>query len=506
MTKRSLCVALLALSFVACNGGGGGRSSARFSAKEDPLASGAATPAIQLEGGAATALFWKDTNGRVISAQIVSQRDGTNVRVTIDPASGEPTRIDNLVDNSFTLIQDGAGRVDFLQYDANGAFLSGFSVATTSTGFSSASLLGAAAFTGQIKGQLTLPGQTGSFAVVTKSSGDLGPATPLTVAQVQLLNALAAATVAPGTLAAVTLSKAMKFGGLLVGGAALGGALAPAYGAAGVAMILSGVGADTISDYLRNRFTTSDPLAQELVDLAANNIADPGSPRLGDFWTDLTANFADGQRFSSSVLEQLKNALSPQPGDPGNAGQFTLPSAVQAPTTNPPPIEVDVEGQAVWQDGAIYPISGSVDATGRVDAAGQLQGGPATDTTSFVGQINGTDVTGTCDRNGVAGTLTGTTEPLGECNTSTASGGQGTFTFAQFIGPGQGNITFTYEAFNIPDQFVLSTANGVRFSTNGLVSGGQTVTIAIDNEPIVFISVSAPNSGTAWEYEISCLN
>jgi hypothetical protein len=72
------------------------------------------------------------------------------------------------------------------------------------------------------------------------------------------------------------------------------------------------------------------------------------------------------------------------------------------------------------------------------------------------------------------------------------------------VGQGGGDSTFDYDAFDIPDAFTV-TAGTHGFSTMRPVSGSGTAMITVDESGFVFVSVSAPESGTEWEYSLSCL-
>jgi hypothetical protein len=59
--------------------------------------------------------------------------------------------------------------------------------------------------------------------------------------------------------------------------------------------------------------------------------------------------------------------------------------------------------------------------------------------------------------------------------------------------------------YTIPDRLEVRDSTGqVLYSTNGLVSGTNSIDIPYTNGPIVFVIISAPNSGTAWDYVVSC--
>jgi hypothetical protein len=63
-------------------------------------------------------------------------------------------------------------------------------------------------------------------------------------------------------------------------------------------------------------------------------------------------------------------------------------------------------------------------------------------------------------------------------------------------------VTFTYEAYTIPDAFRVVNAGATILNT-GSVSGGGSKSFALASS-IVFVTVSAPLSGTAWDFSLSC--
>jgi hypothetical protein len=171
-------------------------------------------------------------------------------------------------------------------------------------------------------------------------------------------------------------------------------------------------------------------------------------------------------------------------------------------TDHPPTSDGSLSGKAVFQDNTVHTIDGTIMGDGTFSV--QDQAGSLT-INGVVDDVSG-DVTGSFSSAMGDGTITGMAEALGDCSVSQGSGGRGTFSFAHFVGFGTGRVLFFYDAYSIPDAFTVSTASGVKFTTNGLVSGSNTISVPIDEEPTVFINVSAPRSGTAWEYNLGCLS
>jgi uncharacterized repeat protein (TIGR01451 family) len=109
-------------------------------------------------------------------------------------------------------------------------------------------------------------------------------------------------------------------------------------------------------------------------------------------------------------------------------------------------------------------------------------------------------------------TLDGQTIQVEQSSISDSGGEGGTTKILQLdpLPAGQqdkGSITvkYSYEHFSIPDQFTIRYEGKNVFDTGGLVSGSRSgsVTFERGNSDIVEIIVTAPQSGTAWEFSVS---
>lgn len=60
-------------------------------------------------------------------------------------------------------------------------------------------------------------------------------------------------------------------------------------------------------------------------------------------------------------------------------------------------------------------------------------------------------------------------------------------------------LTFTWEAYGIPDAFEVT--GGASYSTNGLVSGTDTVYLPLSG-PNVTVNVIGSTAGTLWKYKL----
>lgn len=82
------------------------------------------------------------------------------------------------------------------------------------------------------------------------------------------------------------------------------------------------------------------------------------------------------------------------------------------------------------------------------------------------------------------------------------AGLQGTFTRVIDVGPGLGTFSFSYEAFGIPDRFIIS---GAASYDTGVISGSGTVNVSKSSTGrYITVTVEAPLSGTAWNYSVGC--
>lgn len=83
------------------------------------------------------------------------------------------------------------------------------------------------------------------------------------------------------------------------------------------------------------------------------------------------------------------------------------------------------------------------------------------------------------------------------------SGGQGTFTRVINVGTAYpASFDFYYQAYTIQDRFVIS---GAATYDTGFTGGSATVSVAKTSaSPYITVTVYAPTSGTAWNYNVGC--
>jgi hypothetical protein len=228
-----------------------------------------------------------------------------------------------------------------------------------------------------------------------------------------------------------------------------------------------------------------------------NSIVDGVTSR----WNNITQSVADAQSRLSD-LAASEAARYTAFNDSARPALGTLPS-----------VDARVSGIAVSQfDNQPYGLNGTLRRDGQLTVTGSSSTG--SNTIQITGNLNGNNLTGTTTitRSGSAGAAlptNGSTRPVSACNTVTESGGQGSFSRSYSIGTGA-NFTFSYDAYTIPDAFIVYIFNSVAnqwetsFATPGLVSGSATRTLQTRGSTFAAVTVTAPNSGTAWEFTLGC--
>lgn len=479
-----------------------------------------------IQGNSGTISAYEDFSGNIKQMLYESEDSAIRTRIIYDTSTHEPTKIiDELTGDYVEMIENGANRIDIYQFNASGNYLSGRTIFLEDGNYYTADILGTPAFEGQISGQLNGGSQTGSFALVADQTTTLSNVTLVDSKIVEMMDAIAnSGTANKSSIAksavvfingeaiakALSIGQALKWGGVIVGGLAVAGTLAPAYAAAGAMMIIAGFSGNEIGTYIDNNFQSDEPFVQEMIDIVVDNLHAPDETSISDIWTSIKDKFNDGIEFISDISDKAKNQLQEFNDidlfeEAVNTAEEVLDDfLIPDSTETPPEIEVDVTGQAVLQDGTVFSLDGTVDEDGNLTVSGDND--DATDNIDIIGSIDELDdsVDGSFSTNTESGTVDAQTESLGQCSTSTGSGGQGTFTYAHYVGASAGYVDFEYDSYSIPDQFTVRTSDGVQFDTGGLVSGSETIAVYVVDST-VFVSVSAPNSGTAWEYNIGCI-
>jgi hypothetical protein len=522
----NLLATALFFALAACGGGGGGGGATAPSdstagitvAKSDNSYS--LEPTYVIAGDNATVQYWQDEySGATTQALYSSEVESVKTRVLYDTQTGMPTKIIDELTGNYIVIEDtGSGRVNYYEYDISNNYQQGFAVFVDGDKVYLADIIGKPAFDGQLYGQLTGTSQTGSYTLIADGSSDLENIREADAGFYDAFNAILAAqstttaalvglSIDTGVLS--TLGDVLPMAGVALMAGAATTVLAPAYGAAGVAMLISGVAADKLDTWIDNNFTADSDEEQASLDTALSYLVDDAKSSVADLWNDLVDNVSSAQQY---VNEQVNNAkdnvdtLLSLDDFSGTVDDELASYNEPQPLDGPPAITTSLIGQAAQQDGTIYTLTGSIDGNGNITASGSS---PA-DSTKTINVSGSKDSYGTVSgtfntSDGDSGTIDGQEDELGSCQTTTNSGGQGTYSYSHVVGSGSGTVDFTYDAYSIEDAFTVSTSTGQKFSTGGLVSGSETVSISLNDEPIVFISVTAPQSGTAWNYSLGCL-
>jgi hypothetical protein len=88
------------------------------------------------------------------------------------------------------------------------------------------------------------------------------------------------------------------------------------------------------------------------------------------------------------------------------------------------------------------------------------------------------------------------------------SGGQGFSIFAVDLKKKRGTFKASYDMYINPDALDIIYEGKSVYSTNGLVSGGSSISVSygslISRSTTVFVQINAPNFGTAWVASVEC--
>jgi hypothetical protein len=205
-----------------------------------------------------------------------------------------------------------------------------------------------------------------------------------------------------------------------------------------------------------------------------------------------------GQVAAGRVLDVARSAAGGADRLAVQAGINTLPALSGALAD----VASSVRGALVDTGGRLFTGSGTLDKGGALT----LNLATATGTRATIqAQRTGTTLSGSYNVGGVSGSLSGTQGAVGSCNVSSRSGGAGTFSYSYNVGSGQGSFPFNYQMYSVPDQArIIDIAGRELYNTGGLVSGSSSVNVALRGESNVVVLINAPNSGTAWDFQIGC--
>ena len=465
-----------------------------------------------------------------------------SLKVFTDSSTGRLVRVDNERTKASTVFRVLQDRTEMWQYDAAGQYIGGVAVFKRGTDWYSADIAGTPAAFDQI--EITLV-NFGSAALTPSTTSSLTNERKLDGKISMWIDKFEAETAKRDDLQKLSAAGAKSCQGVAGLGAAMGavvgfvfgsgtvvGAVPIALAASVPGAMLGWIACAAVTDtFERIQQPTSDALVEAGVASDSTN-----------FVTRLANRIQSG---SLATLLTRPAATSAGTGDVPTS-YATPPVAL---TSAPPKIATNVDGIAVTPNNSIYRISGTVSPTGAISASGAnsagqslqitAQSGPCPSSSSKDGSFKSlrtmrtsgslsqeeaesiashtTDAaenihkalstTGCTTGSFTAGTTSGTVQgretTYGQCATVTQSGGQGTFSRVYDVGKASGNVTFSYNAYTIPDAFTVINGGTTVFDTNGLVSGVGSKAFALASRN-VFITVSAPTSGTAWDFQLTC--
>lgn len=418
-------------------------------------------------------------------------------------------------------------RVYLLRYNKDKKFLGGVVVFQQGIDIMVGDVQGLPVFDGQLTADVQGSGSTASFSVVPDATAGIINIRKVDASTLSFVNKVIP-TVAKATAKTVVASPTAIVGGIdvnrvttyalmgaLVGstipvaGTVVGGFAGASLGILGQIVASNNARVEAIGTCIAN----IDSCNQSSLDIGssvgmalfgglANN--ENSSDLLKDLINNNKDNWAKLKGTISSAFDTAKDKVP----DLLNPIDTTILESLPVSVTN-------ISGVIVNNSGNSADISGTIDKNGTASLTGKSadnkdvnlgltvknlppfgSGNTNSPALQVSGTMSGTYGTGTIN--------SGDQQPLGECNQVQQSGGQGTFSYAHILGNGVGSSTFSYDAYSIPDAFTVTYGNGQKFATGGLVSGDGSSILQLGGKPTVFVTVSAPNNGTQWEYAISC--
>jgi len=506
---------MLVLAATSCNNpvtfNASGSSYSSLSILANPDADGE-KPAYVLGASAAT-IAWFSSGSGINQAVVQTNTDEGLIRVDFD-SDCQVTRFCDLDTGDFTVINEvDENRIDYLTYQLNGVFISGYRIYREADKIFFVEIKGSSPFEGQLQGQLDGGMAKASFAVIP--TGLTAGVTPreISAAQYAMFTALEDDFDARGVSRGFSdlSSTLLKAGGLLIVGASVG-VMAPAYGAAGVCMVLSSLLNDQIDNEIERRFDdeTQPTSVRSGVGAVIKTLSSLTTTSLSGLCDRFISAIGTGDSADDTVVDEIaeksdSTSLSLFYGNPvpdrDNTG---------FPSTRLPTVDAKVTGQAVNSAGTVYNLTGTVSKTGVVELTGATIPSATTSSTIDIDctyDLSSKTGTGTfSSSDGNSGVVTVKQAALAGFVAVDMSGGQGAFSNIHGVA-GANDVVFTCDAYSIKDAFEVFGSNGLKlFSTGGLVSGSKTGTFSVTGMSYVFVNVSAPLSGTAWEYQLSEAN
>lgn len=492
---------------------------------------GASTPVAVLEDGHSLAIATWTSSGTPSGTPTQTLYMDRDVRTRLIYSNGVPSKIYDETTGDLVVIEHQDNRVDFLAYNASGVYLGGQSVVYEGGELRAANVLSKPFFTGQLSATsnalsfaASAEGSTGLDALrpvpaqVSAYFGQLidDAASPedakamLTLAGlVVLANQPPSSAVSPAVNASLVQASlaSAQIPIVVVGVVAVGVALALEAG------LLTGVGMwldSCLDDQFNNSVTGASFSMQANGSNGAGcglgtsalddlSVGESAAEVVSNWWDEITSSGAPEANQSMEITEEV--------GDPAQdeVPAYIPPSAIPSPTSGPPSGSSTLTGAAVDQTSTVYDLTGTVSGTGEVTLNGQENGRSV----SINGNVTPQDASGTGTFTGTysgspgSGTLNGETGPFGACQATQASGGQGTFVKMHAMGTSSGSVSFRYEAYSIPDAFEVKVGGSTVVQT-GMISGSGTQSFQLNGSSQVVVAVSAPQSGTAWTYNLTC--
>lgn len=508
-----------------CGGGDGGDGSKTPATSQAitmqtflPSLEGAAAVLRNAAGGSVTT--WVNPSSGALT-QSLYEEGGRRIRSYFSPTSQQLERVVNETTGEFMAVTTvDENRTDYNHYSASGAWLDGQALVKNADGtYATAKILSSSSIDGQqLKADLTGPVVASVSLLPTGLSG-LGPLVPVSTAgiltaQASVSNTLLAVldrltTRLIGAAQAQTASGTALLQGLtgsiLVVGGILGAASLPFWGSAA----LVGGGAYLLYRAMINQNAPNLNENREGIDRIFGSAVSDFSSGDGNY-DQLSSSLNSYVRGDGSVVRAgllpLSSMLSTVASTASNVASTltaAATSAWQQITSGPPAGQTELSGLMVDNSGQTYTASGSYTPSDQSFTFTASGGNKQFTGTGNAATGSGT-YTSTQDGTNQNGTLTASREALGQCQTQQSSGGQGAFTKSYDLGRDSGSFELSYEMYGIPDKLEVINAGKVVFTTSGLVSGGTTVQVPFSGSRIVFVVVSAPNSGTAWDYSIGC--
>lgn len=527
-SRRYALLGISSLVLTACGGGDSTENSTpppaakskKLNITEYASNMGSAKATLLNSTGSGFALWVDPASNKLSQASYIES--GKKIYTIIYDANQAAQRIINESNGSFvTVTVVNSTRIDYNLYSSGGQWESGYSTLQAADGsYSSAAILNSPAISGQQIGVEIAGGLVASMSLIPSGTAGLGVpqkilagGSPIVLsaniveqpvfAKRKLLDILVGNAYAQSSVASGV--KGTIFGAFIAtaGGFTMASAATAMVSLAGVALlglgayqiysslkstqsggldVLDAASAAILEDSFSNLGNGSDPI-QSLNDKISRYLASGSSvlPKVDDFKALLVNAASNTQSALQSInIATLTNIVSSAPiGDTSLEG-----------------LAVDSSGNSYSVTGLYQPSTDAVNFQTNLVSGNIIKGSAILKTKTGTYQVIGSGVTG------VASIVV---QNLGACQTIQSSGGKGTFSKIYDLGVDSGTFSLDYQMYTIKDGMIIRDAKGNEiFTTNGLVSGGQQQNVKFSNGRFIFVTLYAPNDGTAWDYRIGC--